>query len=118
MVSLLEAKGVGSPSMRPSTTALSIVAASAGAKTSAGAPLASWLYRSAEPAKLNSISRPGFSAVNCRPISVKARFSEDAAKTTAWLSDAPGDPHPLSAMMRPAAASLRAWWTMPRYSIR
>jgi hypothetical protein len=56
-----------------------MLAGSAEANTSAGAPCWIWAARSEEPAKLNRTVVPGWAASTWAPIGVKAFFSEAAA---------------------------------------
>jgi hypothetical protein len=85
MVSVLDAKFTGSLASSPACAALSMFLVSADAKTSAWAPWVSWVTRSDEPANENSTEAPGFSVLNCSPMSVKVCFSEAAANTMIFV---------------------------------
>ena len=76
---VLVAKFSGSWPSRPSAVSFSMLATSAEANTSAGAP--SWICaaRSDEPPKLNSTSTPSWSASNSSPSCSKVLVSEAAA---------------------------------------
>jgi hypothetical protein len=83
---------------------------SADANTSASAPWVSWVTRSDEPAKENSTAAPGFSALNCSPMSVKLCFSDAAAKTMIFALAAVGlsfELHPLIRIKHSAAITSR-----------
>src|ERR1700712_3250131 len=72
----LVAKSDGEPSMTFASTALVMLASSAEAKTSAGAPAVSWETRSEEPANENVTWAAGWAASNSAPSSVKVLVSE------------------------------------------
>ena len=76
---VLVANSWGSWPSSPSAVSFSMLATSAEAKTSAGAP--SWICatRSDDPPKLNSTSTPSCSASNSSPICSKVLVSEAAA---------------------------------------
>ena len=76
---VLDAKSCGSSACRSSAVSLSMLAVSAEAKTSAGAPSWIWETRSEEPPKLNSTVTPSCSSSNSVPISSKVFVSEAAA---------------------------------------
>src|SRR5690242_21957363 len=81
MVSVFDAKLTGSPASSPACAALSMFLVSAEANTSACAPWVNWVTRSDEPAKENSTSAPGLSALNCSPMLVNDFFNDAAANT-------------------------------------
>src|SRR4051794_23036883 len=81
MASTLVAKSLAEPSMTPPETALAILASSAEAKTSAGAPAPSCETRSEEPANENTTRVPGCASSNREPSVVKVLVSEAAANT-------------------------------------
>ena len=77
--SVLDAKFWGSSAWRSSAVSFSMLASSAEANTSAGAP--SWICetRSDEPPKLNSTVTPSCCCSNSVPISSKVFVSDAAA---------------------------------------
>jgi hypothetical protein len=96
MTSLFVANTVAWPSTTPPWTALSMVAWSAAAKTSAFAPLSSCCTRVDEPAKLNFTVVPGCWASNSLPSAVNDSVS-DAAANTVSVPPPPAFPAPLGA---------------------
>jgi hypothetical protein len=95
MASLFVANTVAWPSITPPWLALSIVAWSAEAKTSAFAPLVSCCTRVDEPAKLNFTVVPGCWASNSLPSAVNDSVSDAAANTVSVPP--PAFPAPLGA---------------------
>src|SRR4051794_39699257 len=81
MASTLVAKSFGEPSMMSAASAFVILASSAEAKTSAGAPATSWETRSEEPANENTTRAPGCASSNRVPSVMKVVVSEAAANT-------------------------------------
>ena len=67
----------------------SMLASSADAKTSAGAPPWIWATRSEEPAKLNSTVTPSCSSSNWLPSSSNVDVSDAAAYTVSVVSSPP-----------------------------
>ena len=78
---VLVAKSSGSAAWRSSAVSLSMLAVSAEAKTSAGAPSWIWATRSEEPPKLNSTVTPSCWASNSVPICSNVLVSDEAAYT-------------------------------------
>src|SRR3954452_8115620 len=79
--SVLEAKFAGSPSMALADAALSMLAVSAEANTSAGAPCWICATRSEDPPKLSFTVTPLCSLSKALPMSVNVPVSDAAAKT-------------------------------------
>src|SRR3954454_17934925 len=89
---VLLAKSWGSSAGRPSATALSMLAVSAEAKTSAGAPCWICATRSEDAPKLKLTFTPLRDASNFLPSSVNVEVNEDPANTVSVLSVAPEEP--------------------------
>ena len=108
-VSTLVANGTGSPATSPASTARFMVATSAAANTSAGAPPAIWSTRPLDPPKLSRIDTPGSDLSTCSAISVNAPLNEAAANTVRSppSSSSPPDAHPAS-RDRPTTATIAA----------
>ena len=105
---VFEAKVCGSEPCRSSAVSFSMLASSADAKTSAGAPSWIWATRSEEPAKLNSTFTPSWVDSNSSPICSNAAVRDEAAYTVRVVSSAAessgsSDPHPADAAMTRAA---------------
>ena len=91
-----------------------MLAVSAEAKTSAGAPCWICATRSEEPPKLNLTFTPSWSASNCLPSSVKVDVSDAAAYTVRVVvpvpdeePSGPSDPHADTAIASSSAVSTR-----------
>ena len=99
---VLLAKFCGSVAWRSSAVSLSMLAVSAEAKTSAGAP--SWICatRSEEPPKLNSTVTPSWLSSNSAPMASNVLVS-DAAAYTVMVVPSPS-PESLSSPPQPARA--------------
>ena len=95
-----------------------MVARSAEANTSAGAPAWSWSTSAAEPSKENVTVTPGWEASKDVPSSVKVPVRESAAKTTTSLGRLDEGPaaHAGSSTRASAPASARRPLTVrPRW---
>src|SRR5262249_39580602 len=107
------ANTVGAPSITPPWVALSMLAWSADANTSAGAPLVSCWTSVDEPWKLYLIVTPGCAASNCGLMALKDSVSDAGANTVSVfcsvlvgleLELAP-DPQPVISSASPASAA-------------
>ncbi len=105
------AKSRGQPVARSDDESFAMLAWSAEANTSAGAPFCTWLTRSLDPANENVTVVPGWSASNCSPSAVKVFWREAAANTVMLpegVAEADGVPVPVPLVAGCAVHPVRA----------
>ena len=125
------AKITGSLPLRPASVSLSMLAVSAEANTSAGAPSVICCTNAEEASKLNVAVASGFAAENASPTSVNDSVSDAAAKTVmspstlvaavvagASVVAAPAAVDPTASSSSPHAAATSAKTATPTTSVR